>query len=132
MKASQAISGEILLDKLLTKLMQILIENAGAQLGYLLLETKGKLYIEAAGQINSDRVAVLQSLTLDCQEANQLVARGIINYVARTGETIVLNDAAKSGRFTKDPYVVEHQPKSVLCSPLTQSGQTQRDFIPGE
>ncbi|AFY69062.1 adenylate/guanylate cyclase with GAF sensor(s) [Thalassoporum mexicanum PCC 7367] len=123
MKASQAISGEILLDRLLAKLMQIMLENAGAQLGYLLLETKGKLYIEAAGQINRDRVAVLQSLTLDCQEASELVARGIINYVARTGETVVLSDAAKSGRFTKDPYVVKNQPKSVLCSPLTNQGK---------
>ncbi|HEY9300886.1 MAG TPA: PAS sensor protein, partial [Phormidium sp.] len=49
MKASQAISGEILLDKLLSNLMNILIENAGAQKGYLILENQGKLLIEAEG-----------------------------------------------------------------------------------
>ena len=49
MKASQAISGEIMLNKLLENLMKIVIENAGAQIGYLILEKQGQWVIEAEG-----------------------------------------------------------------------------------
>ncbi len=120
MKASQAISGEIVLDKLLAKLMQILIENAGAQKGYLILESQGKLLIEASGTAESDRVAVLESVPI---KGSQVLSPAIVNYVARTKETVVLNDAVREGRFTHDPYIREHQPKSILCAPLLNRGQ---------
>ncbi|MBD2185538.1 AAA family ATPase [Aerosakkonema funiforme] len=118
MKASQAISGEILLDKLLTKLMKILMENAGAQTGYLILETEGKLQIEACGEVDSDNITVLQSIPLE----NRLPI-AIINYVVRTKETVVLNDATGEGNFTNDPYIKQHQTKSLLCAPLIDRSQ---------
>ncbi|HEY9674519.1 MAG TPA: AAA family ATPase [Waterburya sp.] len=120
MKASQAIAGEIVLDKLLASLMKILIENAGAQCGYLILETEEKLQIEAAGFIDSDTITVLQSIPI---EGNQNVSSTIINYVARTCESLVLNDATNEGNFTNDPYIQEHQPKSILCVPLINQGK---------
>ncbi len=120
MKASQAISGEIVLDKLLGSLMKILIENAGAQVGYLILETEGKLLIEASGAADSDNITVLQSIPL---ESSQRVSPTIINYVARTSESVVLNDATSEGNFTNDPYIKEHQPKSILCVPLINQGK---------
>ncbi|MDF0556962.1 AAA family ATPase [Kamptonema sp. UHCC 0994] len=120
MKASQAISGEILLDKLLSTLMKILIENAGAQRGYLILASQGKLLIEAEGKINSEQVTVLQSIPVEnCQELSET----IINYVARTQESVVLDDAVREGQFTNDPYIQNHQPKSILCVPLTNQSQ---------
>ncbi|GAB4193667.1 MAG: AAA family ATPase [Coleofasciculaceae cyanobacterium] len=118
MKASQAISGEIVLDKLLGSLMKILIESAGAQIGHLILESEGKLLIEASGEVDSDNITVLQSIPLD----NRLPV-SIINYVARTRETVVKNDAAYQGKFTLDPYIKEHQTKSILCAPLIDQGQ---------
>jgi predicted ATPase/signal transduction histidine kinase/tRNA A-37 threonylcarbamoyl transferase component Bud32 len=118
MKASQAISGEIVLDKLLGSLMKILIENAGAQVGYLIWETSGQLLIEASGEVDSDNVTVLQSIPLE----NRLPA-SIINYVVRTKETLVLNNATREGNFTLDPYLKEHQTKSILCAPLINQGQ---------
>jgi tetratricopeptide (TPR) repeat protein len=60
--ASQAISSEIFLDKLLTTLMRLAIENAGAQRGLLILEKDGKLFIEAEGVLDQDKIAVLQSV----------------------------------------------------------------------
>ncbi|MEG4294596.1 serine/threonine-protein kinase PknK, partial [Microcoleus sp. C2C3] len=65
MKASQAISGEIMLDKLMSSLMKILIESAGAQRGYLILSSQEKLLIEAEGTINSQQVTVLQSIPVE-------------------------------------------------------------------
>ncbi|MCT7997012.1 AAA family ATPase [Laspinema olomoucense] len=120
MKASQAISGEVLLEKLLSSLMNILIENAGAQRGYLILSILGQLLIEAAGEIEDERVRVLQSIPVaNCQTLSE----AIVNYVARTQETVVLNDATRSGNFTSDSYIQQAQPKSILCVPLIDRGK---------
>jgi predicted ATPase/serine phosphatase RsbU (regulator of sigma subunit)/tRNA A-37 threonylcarbamoyl transferase component Bud32 len=120
MKATTTISGEIVLDKLLSSLMKILIENAGAQIGYLILNSQGKLLIEAAGTINSEQITVLKSLPI---ETYQEIPQSLINYVARTQQNVVLNDAAKEGMFTNDPYIKQHQPKSILCVPLINQGK---------
>ncbi|HEY9665225.1 MAG TPA: AAA family ATPase, partial [Coleofasciculaceae cyanobacterium] len=119
MKASQAISSEIVLDKLLASLMKILIENAGAQKGFLILETQGRLLIEASGTVEQDHVAVLQSIPVDSGD----VSTAIANYVARTKESVVLHDASREGKFTNDPYIQAHQPKSILCTPLINQGK---------
>lgn len=118
MKASQAIGSEIKLEKLLANLMQILIQSAGAEAGYLILETEGQLLIEAFREIESDQITVLQSIPID----NRLPI-SIINYVARTKEIIVKYDAAHQGKFTNDPYIKQHQTKSLLCAPLLNQGQ---------
>lgn len=117
-KASQAIGSEIVLEQLLSKLMQIIIENAGAQTGFLLLETNDQLLIEAEGAVDSDDVTVLQSIPI----ANHLPT-SLINYVVRTCENIVLNDATAEGNFTNDPYIQQHQIKSILCVPLINQGK---------
>ncbi|MEG4043867.1 AAA family ATPase [Microcoleus sp. Pol17_C1] len=120
MKASQAISGEILLDKLLSILIKILIESAGAHRGYLILLSRGKLLVEAEGTINSQQVTVLQSIPVEhCQE----LSSAIVNYVARTQESVVLDDAVREGQFTNDPYIQKNQPKSILCVPLINQSQ---------
>jgi predicted ATPase/signal transduction histidine kinase/CheY-like chemotaxis protein/tRNA A-37 threonylcarbamoyl transferase component Bud32 len=118
MKASQAISSEIELDKLLTTLMRILLESSGAQTGYLILESLGELRVEASGEANSNRVIVLQSTPVEtCLPAS------IIHYVARTKEGLIESDVAREGRFTQDAYIKTHQPKSILCAPLLNQGQ---------
>ncbi|MEG4035477.1 AAA family ATPase [Microcoleus sp. S36b_A4] len=120
MKASQAISGEIVLDKLLSSLMKILIESAGAQRGYLILSSQGELLIEAQGTINSEQIIVLQSIPVEtCQE----LSSAIVNYVSRTQESVVLDDAVREGQFTNDPYIQKNQPKSILCVPLITQSQ---------
>ncbi|MBD2694685.1 AAA family ATPase [Anabaena catenula] len=120
MKASQAISGEIMLDNLLSSLMKILIENAGAQKGYLILADQEKLVIEAEGSINSEGTTLLQPIPVDnCQ----ILSEAIVNYVARTKEIVVLNDATNEGNFTSDNYIQAAQPKSILCVPLINQGK---------
>ncbi|MCZ6679505.1 MAG: AAA family ATPase [Candidatus Poribacteria bacterium] len=120
MKASQTISGEIVLSKLLEQMMGILIENAGAQKGCLILEKQGQLLVEAEAQVDSDATRVLQSIPVI---GNPAFSEGIINYVARTRENVVLNDASHEGQFTRDPYIVSNRPKSVLCAPLIHQGK---------
>ncbi|MBD2386442.1 AAA family ATPase [Cylindrospermum sp. FACHB-282] len=125
-KASQALAGEIFLSKLLAKLMKIMIENAGAQKGFLLLHSDDNWVIEAVGAIDSDDVTILQSIPVDSPDASTqtpLLSAAIINYVARTQENVVLNDATQEGQFTRDPYIVITQPKSILCTPLLNQGK---------
>ncbi|OUL28448.1 serine/threonine protein kinase [Nostoc sp. T09] len=122
MKASQAISSEIELDQLLRSLMQILIENAGAQTGCLLLEYAGGWVIEAACELNDGEkvcdTRVLQSIPI----ANRL-PESIIQYVIRTHEPVILNDAAHEGNFINEPYIQHNQTRSLLCLPLLNQGK---------
>ncbi|MBE9097348.1 AAA family ATPase, partial [Tychonema sp. LEGE 07203] len=117
MKASLAISGEIVLDALLAKLMQILLENAGAQTGCLIAPKNGDFAIEAAGEAGAD-VGVLSGAGLDYP-----YPRSVINFVDRTHEDIVLHDARSEAIFNNDPYIIEHQPKSVLCVAIVYQGK---------
>ncbi|MEP0754614.1 AAA family ATPase [Trichocoleus sp. Lan] len=126
MKASQTLSEEIMLDKLLAKLMRIIIENAGAQTGFLILEKKGKLLIEAEGAADKDGVTVLQSIPVQSiwePDDELLMSHTIVNYVARTQESVVLNDAANDPKFAHSPYIKVHKPKSILCFPLQHQGK---------
>jgi PAS domain S-box-containing protein len=123
-KASQAISSEIMLDRLVATLMKISIENAGAQIGYLILERQGKFFIEASGKIEEEKVNTLQSLPLESvNERSQLLSTAIVNYVARTQECVVLNDATREGNFINDPYLQNTRTKSILCVPLVDRGK---------
>ena len=115
MKASQVISGEIEIEKLLSRMMRIIIENAGAEKGSLILKSGEDLRIEAEGHIHEKKVQVLQSIPI--KNAPQ-VPGAVIQYVARMKESLVLEDAAHQGEFTTDPYIMKHQPKSILCAPL--------------
>ncbi|MEH2172290.1 AAA family ATPase [Nostoc sp.] len=122
LKASQAISSEIELDQLLTSLMKILIENAGAQTGFLILENSGEWVIEAAGKLNDgDNVCITQVLQ-SIPTAN-LVPESIINYVIRTHECVILNNATREGNFINEPYIQQHQPQSILCMSLLNQGK---------
>ncbi|MCT7982724.1 AAA family ATPase [Laspinema sp. A4] len=121
LKASQAIASEIVLDKLLATLMKTAIENAGAEKAFLILDVEGKLLISASASTAAEAVTVEQSLDLEtCAD----LPVAIVKYVARTGSNLVLSDAAYEGAFTKEPYVVAHQLKSLLCTPIVNGGKT--------
>ena len=126
LKASQAISGEIKLEKLLQNLMKIVIENAGAQKGFLILNNEGNWVIEAQGTVDSDKFTILQSIPLesvDHEKSIPLLPTTVINYVAHSQEYLVLNDAVSEGQFINDPYIIATQSKSILCTPLLNQGQ---------
>ncbi|MCT7982385.1 AAA family ATPase [Laspinema sp. A4] len=120
LKATNALAGEILLDNLLVKLMNVLLENTGAEKGCLILKDKEELRVEASGAVDSDRITVLQSIPVDYSPD---LSSMIVNYVARTKESVVLNHATQEGKFTNDPYIERTQPKSILCVPLIDRGQ---------
>ncbi|HEY9833163.1 MAG TPA: serine/threonine-protein kinase PknK, partial [Stenomitos sp.] len=104
-KASQALSGEIVLAHLLTKLMQIAIENAGAETGFLILEKANQLLIEASGRVEQQEIMVEPSTPV---ETSQQLPLSVIHYVARTQENVVLKDATEAGLFSTDPYITQN------------------------
>lgn len=116
-KASQAISGEINVDELLSTLIKILNENAGASLSYIILEIDSELWI-VAKCLNEQ--SYLPNILIAQSEELPITA---INYVWRTRETLVINDIATENMFAADPYIIEHQPKSVLCTPIVNQGK---------
>ncbi|MDJ0991406.1 MAG: AAA family ATPase [Desulfobacterales bacterium] len=119
-RASQTISQEIRLNQLLTSLMKIIIENAGAQSGVLVLPQAGKWLVEAQFDIDKNDIQVLESIPL---EESERICPGIIHYVSRSQESVVLEDAANAGDFSRDDYIRRHRTKSVLCLPLFHKGE---------
>jgi signal transduction histidine kinase len=119
LKASQTIAGEIVLEHLLGKLMDIIRENAGAESVVLVLESNGEFLVQgvktAAGVA---RVLAGEPLRLSVE-----CSTGIVNYVLRTSELVVLDDAAQQGKFRGDAYVSNRRPKSVLCAPVAHKGK---------
>lgn len=119
-KASQTLASEIILENLLEKLMTIVIENAGAQTGFLVLKQQEQLFIQAKGAVDNSEVLVCQSVLA---ETSQQLPNSLINYVVRTREDVILIDATREGRYIQDVYVIENKPKSVLCTPIVHQGE---------
>lgn len=119
MKASQAISGEIVLSKLLSSLLRIVMENAGAQRGFLLLSRNEELTVEArisVGEENKDEFKPYKAENTDDFSIS------IVNYCARTKKNLILTNAGSDDVFARDPYIIKNQTQSVLCMPLLQHG----------
>ncbi|CAN1211299.1 histidine kinase [Tumidithrix helvetica PCC 7403] len=121
LKASQTLSGEMMLGQLIMKLMKILLENAGAEKGYLILASEGALLVEAEGTADRELVTVLQSVPI--AEFSENLSVAIITQVARTQESVILNNPSQKHLFSHDPYIIMHQPMSVLCAPLVNQGK---------
>ena len=122
LKASQAISSEMELDQLLSSLMKILIENAGAQTGFLILENLGEWTIEASCELNDSNNVCATQVLQSIPPANRL-PESIINYVIRTHESVILNDATCEGNFINEPYIQHNQTQSIFCLPLLNQGK---------
>jgi len=123
LKSTQAMSSEIVLASLLEKLLNLTMENAGAQRGILLLESEEQLLVEAETSVDDRETTVRQSTPLDHSTA---LSRSVVNYVARTEKPVVLDDAASQGKFTNTPYVLNARPKSILCMPLKTKDKHSR------
>jgi len=119
-RATQAMAGELDLDRLIERTLRLLLANAGAQRGFLVLSREGGLEIVALATVQPDRVDVGLSEAVD---ASDRIAAGVVQYVARSGETVVLADARASDRFALDPYVLSAQPRSLACLPLQHQGR---------
>jgi predicted ATPase/class 3 adenylate cyclase/GAF domain-containing protein len=124
-KLSQLISGEIDFNKLIKKLMTLFIENAGAEKAVLIMKNNNRWFIEAEQQKNEE-VRMIHSVLLDETEiANEtsIVPTNICQYVMRTRETVIIEEATQNEQFSKSPYIKINSPRSILCTPLIKNGE---------
>jgi len=117
LKATQTISSEIVQDKLLSTVMSILTENAGAERGVLLLERKGELIVEV--EATGGGATPIQRAVTDYPH----LMSGVVNLVYRTKRSVVIDDARRDRRFLTDPYAARVKPRSVLCLPILNQGR---------
>jgi predicted ATPase/signal transduction histidine kinase/CheY-like chemotaxis protein len=119
-RASQAVSGEIVLGKLIETLMRIAVEHAGAQRGLLILPRGNEQRIEAEATIGPDAVTVR---LLGTPLAPSELPYSIVQYVARTQDSVILDDASAPTPFSADEYIRHKRARSVLCLPLVKQAK---------
>jgi PAS domain S-box-containing protein len=119
-KVSQAVSGEIVLEKMLDMLMRMAIEQAGAERGLLILARGGEPRIEAEALTDGDAVIVhMRDETVN----PAVLPSSVLHYVLRTREGVILDDAATQPAFDADRYIRERHAQSILCLPLITQGK---------
>jgi PAS domain S-box-containing protein len=114
-KVSQTVSGEIVLEKLIDTLMRTAIEHAGAERGLLILPRDIDQSIEAEAMTSGDTI-IVRSRQAPITESE--APESIINYVVRTRESVILDDAASQHAFSADRYLRRNRARSILCLPL--------------
>jgi predicted ATPase/signal transduction histidine kinase len=115
MKVSQAVSSEIVLDKLIDTLMRTALEHAGAQRGLLIVSHGGKQRLEAQATTSRDTIVVrLHQASVAAAE----LPESVLHYVVRTQESVILDDASAQDAFSADEYIRRNRVRSVLCLPL--------------
>lgn len=112
-KASQAISSEINIEGVLNRLITVMLENMGAQRGFLLLKREGKLIIEAyVDEVTNEKTMLIHQPLDECEE----LPKTVIRFTARTGEDVVFPNKADKFLFNKDTYIINKKPKSFLST----------------
>ncbi|WP_420839242.1 ATP-binding protein [Cupriavidus gilardii] len=101
--------------RLTINLMQTLAQHAGAARAVLLLSRDDTLSLAAEVTIDGEGTRV--SLP-DDGKWSAAVPEGLIRFALRTGETVLVDDAAADSRFQHDPHVALHRVRSVLCLPV--------------
>ena len=118
--ASRALSGEIVMPKLIERLMKIAIESARADRGLLILPSEDEYLVQAEARANGDQIEVTmhqEPITLiNCPEA-------LVRHVIRTCERVILDEASRPNLFFGDDYLRDRQAKSILCLPLIKQGE---------
>jgi PAS domain S-box-containing protein len=118
LKASQAISGEIELIEVLRTLMKLVIENAGAEKTFLILKENDELMVEAQISLENEE-QIYTSAPLD---ESHLLSMSVVQYVIRTENIFLIADAIEETLISRDPYIENQKPKSILCIPVQYRG----------
>ncbi|WP_437690918.1 GAF domain-containing protein [Sorangium sp. So ce176] len=120
LRASRALSGELVLERLFERLLRVLSESTGARRAVLLLARDGALTVEAERTSDPEVVRVGPSTPLDAAAG---LAASVVQHVAETQQPVVLGSAATDERFAEDPYVLEAGGRSILCLAMTHQGR---------
>jgi PAS domain S-box-containing protein len=119
-KVSQAISAEMVLERLIETLMRTAIEQAGAERGLLVDSRGAELRIAAEAMINGNSVT---THLRDASISPASLPESVLHYVLRTQESIIIDDAKAQSAFAADPYFSQQEARSVLCLPLVNQAK---------
>lgn len=128
LKANQLLARELQLDSLLRQMLSVLLENAGAERGAIVLDDNGRLIVEVVGGLNagnrleSSRVARPLGEPESASSPAWLPSE-LIEYARLTRTTLVINNPHLDERFARSAYLLARQPKSVLCLPVVTQGR---------
>jgi PAS domain S-box-containing protein len=120
LKISQTLSSEIVLEKLIDALLRTAIEHAGAERGLLILPRGAELRIQAAATTGGSSVIIEPC---DAPISSSELPEPVIQYAARTQESVILDDASARGPFSNDEYIRREHARSILCLPLIKQGR---------
>ena len=119
-EVSQAVSGEMVLEKLIDRVMRAAIEHAGAGRGLLIVPQGDDLRLEAEAVTREEGIAVHLRGGAPTTLA---LGESVVRYAMRTQETVILDDAWSHNPFSDDPYLVQRRARSILCVPLMNQGK---------
>ncbi|MBW4668452.1 MAG: AAA family ATPase [Cyanomargarita calcarea GSE-NOS-MK-12-04C] len=122
-KASQALSGEIEIEQLLSTLMAVVMENAGASKCALLLKESDNLDLTVTVVSSSSTCKPTTEFPSTRLESSNDVPISLINYVKRTQGILVIDNAMAEATCFSDRYFVHHKAKSVLCILIVNQGK---------
>ncbi len=122
---TEIISSEINLGRLIEKLIKVVLENAGASRGLLFLVNAKELELKAEAFSDKEKVILHEAIPLGQVRDLPLA---VVNYVARTAQTIVIDNAAQDNRFADDAYIYQHPLLSVLGLPIVKQKELKGLF----
>lgn len=120
LKAERALASEIQLDRLLEEMLRIVLQNAGAERGVILLGQDDRMLVHGVATAQPPAVVVMPALELASYPD---ICAAAVNYVVRTAQPVVLSNAAESGEYINDSYVRARRIKSLLCIPAHKAGR---------
>ena len=127
LKANQVLAKEIQIDSLLQKMLAVLLENAGAEHGFIVLVDDDALTVEVSGGVSEghrfDAKLIRRPLSELTHCEHPVLPSAIIEYVVLTRTTLLLNNPVLDQRFSNSRYLIQRQPKSVLCLPVNAQGK---------
>ena len=120
LKVSEAVSGEMRLEKLIDSLMRAAIQQGGAERALLILPKEQQWLVQAEAVLGASDVTVQQRDSLVTVDT---LPESLIRHVTRTQEDVILGNASSQNSFQDDPYIVQHRGRSILCLPLINHGK---------
>jgi predicted ATPase/class 3 adenylate cyclase len=122
-KASQAISSEIVLERLWATTMRVMLENAGGQRGCFVVRKGGQFVMEGLSEVGNDAAEAAGSIPIDGAAGALSLPISIVYHVLHTNSPVIVHDVARTGRFARDAYLLAGKARSLLCIPLMRQGK---------
>jgi PAS domain S-box-containing protein len=117
LKASQAISSELSWERVTQRLLELALEQSGANYGCLLFKRDGSLFVAASARAEA-RAVTTHRVDLAPLEAMPIVPQSVVHFVSRTRGPVIVDDPATNSWYSNDPYIQDKRPRSILCLPI--------------